>query len=318
MFSNIPKHFTYANIAATLALIFATSGSALAVNNSGFSMNGGGISPANPSASVARATGGRASSLALASAAKAKAKKTKAPARGPAGPKGATGAAGPAGPGGPAGPAGGKGENGAAGSNGTNGTSGESVKVASIATGASECAGHGGAKFTVGSEKAEACNGQTGFTETLPEGKTLKGDWSMTAYAKATFPEGFLTTGVSFDIPLAAAPNAVHLVAAPTKEEEEKDEFPTPPAGCTGNVADPGAEAGNLCVFAREEEDLGKKKICPAGSPQEGIAGETPIHCIASGTGTPEAADPSGFDIVVVANADGLVRYAGTWAVSAE
>jgi hypothetical protein len=123
--------------------------------------------------------------------------------------------------------------------------------------------------------------------------------------------EGIISTGVSFGIPLAAAP-IPHLVRAPTQEEEEKGEFPTPPEGCTGNVTKPGAEAGNLCVFAREEANLGSEKICAAGGPG------TTLLCLLEGITSPETADSSGFVVGVAAKAKGIVRYDGTWAVTAE
>jgi hypothetical protein len=203
--------------------------------------------------------------------------------KGATGPAGAKGETGPAGAKGETGPAGAKGETGAAGSRGETG--------------------------------AEGKPGTTGFTKTLPSGDTLEGNWSLTASAQGAASEGVLTAGVSFGIPLAEAPAAVHLIPAPTSEEEGKGEFPKPPAGCTGNVSSPGAEKGNLCVFAREEHNLTHKKICPAGS---ATAGETPFGCFLNGGSTPETADSSGFDIMAEAEAKGLVFYDGTWAVTAE
>ncbi len=69
------------------------------------------------------------------------------------------------------------------------------------------------------------------------------------------------TTAVSFDIPLKEAPGAIPLIPAPTEKAEEEGIFPTPLAGCTGNVTKPGAEKGNLCIFAREEANVSARKI---------------------------------------------------------
>jgi hypothetical protein len=212
--------------------------------------------------------------------------------KGATGPAGAKGETGPAGARGETGPAGAKGETGPAGAKGETGAAGPK-----------------------GETGAEGKPGTTGFTKTLPSGDTLEGDWSLTASVQGTASEGFLTAGVSFGIPLAEAPAAVHLIPAPTSEEEGKGEFPKPPAGCTGNVSSPGAEKGNLCVFAREEHNLTHKKICAAGS---ATAGETPVGCFSGGGATPETADSSGFDIMAEAEAKGLVFYDGTWAVTAE
>jgi hypothetical protein len=206
------------------------------------------------------------------------------------GPAGAPGAQGPTGPVGKEGPAGKEGKAGTDGENGKDGEKGE--------TGATGATGPAG---------------QTGFTETLPAGKTLEGDWSLFASAAGSGLEGTASTAVSFDIPLAAAP-APHLIPAPTEAEEEKGEFPTPPAGCTGNVSKPGAAPGNLCVFARESRNVGSEKICAAG--EAGQAG-LPVRCVVFHGATPETADPSGFTIVVGAEAKGLVGYDGTWAVTA-
>jgi hypothetical protein len=257
VFSGIRRRLTYTNVAVTLALVFAMSGSAYAASRYVIT------STKQIKPSVLKSLRG-------------------AGVKGATGPAGAKGETGPAGAKGETGPAGAKGETGAAGPKGETG--------------------------------AEGKPGTTGFTKTLPSGDTLEGDWSLTTYVDGTAPEGFLTAGVSFGIPLAEAPAAVHLIPAPTEEEEGKGEFPKPPAGCTGNVSSPGAEKGNLCVFAREEHNLTGKKICAAGST---TAEETPYRCFTH-VETPETADPSGFDIMAAAANGSLVLYDGTWAVTAE
>jgi hypothetical protein len=296
MFQAIRRHVNAATILAFVALVFALTGGAFAASGHGSS------SPAKATASTTVAT---ATATAIATVAKAKPKaKAKAGPRGPAGPRGATGATGATGPAGSTGPTGATGPQGAqgpAGTNGTNGTNGENGKPGK--------------------------NGTTGFTKTLPSGETLKGDWSLTGYA--TKLGGYYSTAVSFGIPLAApltdtgcptseAPCQVHLIKAPNEEQEEKGEYPPAPAGCTGNVTDPGAEPGNLCVFARDESNIQKPggepfaKICPLG------AVARPTNECFSAEPEAQAADSSGFGIFAAAQEAGQVLLAGTWAVTAE
>ena len=248
MFSKIRKRLTYANVAMTLALVFAMSGGAYAASKYIIT------STKQIKPSVLKSLKGA---------------------------KGATGAAGAAGAQGAQGL---KGETGAAGAAGVKGDKGDKGE-----TGAT------GSPWTAGG--------------TLPSGKTLKGDWSVIVDGEVV-----VSTGVSFGIPLAVAPGAVHLIAAPT-ESGGVITYPTPPTGCTGNVTEPGAVEGNLCVFAREEGNVSHKKICPAGS---ATYQEPPLFCFGMGGSTPEAADPYGFDIIAEPTAKGLVQYAGTWAVTAE
>jgi hypothetical protein len=130
------------------------------------------------------------------------------------GAQGAAGAAGPQGPAGPqgaAGPAGAKGETGSAGKEGPQGKQG--------ATGAT------GAK------------GTSGFTETLPSGKTETGAWS----AAGTGP-GTVQSPISFAIPVEPAPTLVYV----------EPEDATPKEGCPGISATglPLAEPGKLCIYA--------------------------------------------------------------------
>jgi hypothetical protein len=155
------------------------------------------------------------------------------------GPQGVQGVPGPQGPQGPQGARGAIGPTGSPGMDGTSGADGKSVEIGSATGG--ECP-DGGSTVQVEGElltKEAVCNGETGFTETLPEGKTLKGVWSFARKGEAS------TTYVpiSFLIPLATAmPEArVHFVAVGE---------PTPPADCQGNVAEPTAAAGSMCIYA--------------------------------------------------------------------
>jgi hypothetical protein len=287
MFSWIRRRVTYANVAVTLALVFAMSGGAFAVTSKG----------------------GGSSATAVATKKKAKTKVL----RGPRGPQGLPGPAGPAGPAGPQGP---KGETGTAGKNGepgkngengapgTAGANGKSVTLAAEPKGAN-CE-EGGTKVEVegnAASKKYVCNGSPWTAGgTLPSGKTLKGVWSLIGVAPKGFEEpggsleeATLVASVSFGIPLSAAPTVNYIpVGGPV------------PSGCSGTAANPNAASGNLCVFAQEEGNdataLPLPMICP----------------VADCTGfSVKGAEPFGFGLATLAKVKGEVGNAGTWAVTA-
>jgi len=244
MLHKLRTHLSYANVAATLALVFALTGGAVAASNHGGS-------------------GGSSHGTLTASVAKKKSKKKSTSTRGPAGPKGATGATGPAGPAGPTGPAGAagaKGENGANGSSGNNGepgtpgtpgASGKSVSVTAIAKGKHECAEQGGAlvKQEGASSGTEVCNGQTGFTETLPEGKTETGTWT----SGSTEGERSEPVSISFPIPLEAGLPPGHGLFVTT--EEQTNQSGESYEHCEGSVAEPKANEGYLCIYQGHTEN---------------------------------------------------------------
>ncbi len=171
-----------------------------------------------------------------------------------AGKPGAPGANGSNGAQGPKGEPGGAGAPGTA---GTPGANGKSVAVTPIAAGEEECAEQGGAEIEREGEPTsatEVCNGQTGFTKTLPEGKVETGTWVL-AYAEEAPPtygsSRTAYTSISFPIPLRhriVGEANVHVIAPPTQNGTTV-EFPTPPEGCSGNLNHPEAEAGNFCLF---------------------------------------------------------------------
>jgi hypothetical protein len=217
MLSRIRKRLTYANVAMTLALVFAMTGGAYAAGK------------------------------VLITSTKQIKPNVLAQLKGKAGAQGPTG---PAGPAGPQGPAGGKGENG---TSGVNGAPGESVSSASVKTTEAACGKLGGSKFTVGGKETLACNGKsgtTGFTETLPAGKSESGNWVSAGAPPYTelFGHPWVPTSIAFNIPLANAP-AVHIIPAETPEEND-------PKGCAGTVSAPAAEPGNLCIFASLEKNV--------------------------------------------------------------
>jgi hypothetical protein len=80
------------------------------------------------------------------------------------------------------------------------------------------------------------------------------------------------------------------------------------PAGCTGNVENPGAESGHLCVFAAfQHNSNGPPVICSSAKPA--------IECLSLGVPA-GAADPSGAYIGVNDESPGLILFNGTWAVT--
>jgi X-X-X-Leu-X-X-Gly heptad repeat protein len=73
---------------------------------------------------------------------------------------------------------------------------------------------------------------------TLASGHTEQGIWWLSDWSESG-SDGASVSSITFPIPLAQAPSAVHYIYL---------NQPTP-SGCSGNVLDPGAAPGNLCVF---------------------------------------------------------------------
>jgi len=172
-----------------------------------------------------------------------------------AGKPGATGATGPAGAPGP------KGDTGAAGKDGTNGTpgapgtpgaAGKSVITEEVLAGETDCNKLGGSKFhTQGSvTNTFACNGETGFTETLPIGKTETGSLAFLAGATGTLG----IVALPFNIPLSNAPEATI--------------YNLPGTDCPGTIAEPKAAPGKLCIYVEGQ-------IFNATSEPEGVGRTT-------------------------------------------
>ena len=109
----------------------------------------------------------------------------------------------------------------------------------------SKCGGQGGAEFKVGSGAATfACNGETGFTETLPPGMTETGTWVV---QEVGVPTGEIPVAFSFPIPLAEGGEEAFFL----NETETSTEAGT--GGCTGSVIEPTAPEGVLCVYTAYE-----------------------------------------------------------------
>ncbi len=170
--------------------------------------------------------------------------------KGPRGPKGAKGDTGPAGPQGPAGAkgdTGAKGDAGTAGSNGSNGANGVSPTGTAFIGAANGCK-EGGVKF-VGANTTVACNGakgQTGFTDTLPSGKTETGMWSFGQTAENPKAAASLVS-ISFNIPLPTGQDPIFVFTKTPGENE---------AECPGTFAEPDASPGYLCAYASELEGV--------------------------------------------------------------
>jgi hypothetical protein len=218
MLSRIRNRVTYANVAATLALLFTMTGGAYAANRYLIT------STKQISPKVLKALRGGS---------------------------GAPGAAGTAGPQGPAGAVGAKGETGTA---GTNGTNGQSVTSKAVTTKEAACEKLGGSEFVSASGKTLACNGREGSPwtagGTLPKGKTEQGMWAYGISKEQA--AGFAS--VSFVIPLEAAP-AIHYINANGKEINGALEEVEPSPECAGGTAvAPKAKPGNLCVYTEAEE----------------------------------------------------------------
>lgn len=157
------------------------------------------------------------------------------------GPQGPAGAAGPQGTAGTNGKDGGAGTNGKDGTNGTNGASVTTTPIEPF----EECGEQEGVMLHSGITETPICNGeagengQTGFTESLPPGKTETGMWGIqgTQEIADASPDESLSTFGSFNIPLASAATA-HFEGEPG--------FAT---NCPGSSASPTANSGHLCVY---------------------------------------------------------------------
>lgn len=121
--------------------------------------------------------------------------------------------AGPQGPAGAPGSAGTQGAPGTAGANGKDGANGVSAEATSFSGAKGPCTA-GGVEVKSAKPAAFVCNGTngtTGFTETLPQGSTETGVWSVEGERQEISPgvsvgQPYYSTPISFPIPLTAAP----------------------------------------------------------------------------------------------------------------
>jgi Collagen triple helix repeat (20 copies) len=284
MFSMIRKRFTYANVAMTLALVFAMTGGAYAAKKYLITST----KQIKPSVlAQLKGASGKNGTAGLAG--------TAGP-TGPAGLGGAKGETGTAGAKGEAGAAGAKGETGTAGTAGATGANGTSVTSKKVEPSEAACNKEGGSEFTAAaSSKTFACNGkqgapgQTGYVATLPSGGTEKGAWSVAGMPVKFFSAEVLYAPISFTIPLETAPEAAHVIE--TGETTE----------CPGGVEKPAAAPGNLCVFIQSKTNV------------KAISSSDP------GAGTVGAVGTTGSVLFVLAETAGQSILAkGTWAVTAK
>jgi hypothetical protein len=287
MFQAMRKQMNPATILALVALVFSVTGGAFAATG-----GGGGAG-----------SGSKATALAMPVAATAK-KKAKAPARGPAGPRGATGAAGSAGS---TGPAGGTGPQGPAGNNGSNGAPGEKGEK-----------GEKGPKGEIGAK------GETGFTATLPSGKTETGEWTFSGAGPGLV--GFVSAQISFPIPLAQAlsgggceegkePCHVHYIATSAGHEvgglkEQTSKY------CKGNAGDPEAAPGNLCIY--EEQTFGVKTTEVFGVDAAEVASITNEGTSGTYKESQDGTGVAGAVVIFDGEAEKANYGLGSWAVTAE
>jgi len=284
MFSPLRNRFGIPGVISVIALVFAMFGGAYAATNSG----------------------GKATSS-------AKAKKGP---RGPRGPKGDTGPVGPAGPAGP------KGDTGANGSNGSPGADGKSVTGVPIAAGGACGPGVTGFAYTLNGVTTNVCNGkngtngQTGFTSTLPPGKTETGAWALgeiVAGEGGALPEA-VRVPISFTIPLAEdlvseecntnPPNncQVHYINGEGKEQVNPATAiePSVAGACLGTAKEPTAAPGNLCVYTTLIENANATNLRIQKTGEEGSGAST-----------------AGANVVFGSIGAGAFGF-GTWAVTAE
>jgi hypothetical protein len=274
MLSPLRNRFGIPGVISVIALVFAMLGGAYAASND----SGG-----------AKAT--------------ASAQKGPPGPRGKRGKPGPPGPAGPQGPAGPAGAAGAKGDKGDTGSPGANGSNGASVTNTKLNPGNVNCE-EGGAEFKVGTGAPTfACNGEPGeegpegspWTAggTLPSEKTETGTWEVVVGPPLEIegeevlpPEG--VAALSFPIRLAA-PLEASQMHFPFEEDFE--------TFCPGEVSEPEADPGNLCVYV-----------------QYGFTLEVPLEFSTMG-GEFFTSSTSGAFISVRANPG--ARAIGSWAVTA-
>jgi hypothetical protein len=191
---------------------------------------------------------------------------------------------------------------------GTPGSNGTSATTESFSGVKGSCTA-GGVVVKSASPEVNVCNGKngtTGFTSTLPSGKTETGTWAYFASAGETSPVGLqgISVPISLNIPLATPITVANTqIFAGT----------TIPAGCSGSVVEGKvleltAEPGHFCLHIAQAE---------GGVSASELHLADPEAQLESGVGTSGA--------VLFSLSEGS-RYsipegtsgAGTWAVTAE
>ncbi|HEX5608673.1 MAG TPA: hypothetical protein VFX45_01115 [Solirubrobacterales bacterium] len=211
-------------------------------------------------------------------------------------------------PGGP-GPAGAAGPKGDTGTAGTNGSPGEPGKPGASVTGTpiaanGVCGKATGVKYTLSATPTNVCSGEdgeTGFVEDLPSGKSLTGTWSFVLPPTKSVVEGIIP--ISF--PISAGTGKAFFF---NSEKVENQEFGT--TGCHWELEEPDAEPestipGTLCVFMHYGEIFSIENLTFQTPGEAGVPGYGP-----SGSylffRKKETAEPE------------LLNPVGVWAVTAE
>lgn len=222
--------------------------------------------------------------------------------RGPAGPVGPPGIPGLPGAAGADGQPGEPGEDGEEGEEGPPGANGKSVLVSNAAPGCPE----GGVTVEVedsgvedeicnGEEGPQGIPGETGFTETLPAGKTEKGLFAIHVTPPVEFA---LPIALSFNIPLPAKIPGAKAVYVPAPPGVNPD-----PTHCPGNVGNPEATEGYLCIYEKSTTNSlfaatsrlsdDEEGADPAGTLMIFVPEEESEPALASGSWAVTAAPPS-------------------------
>jgi hypothetical protein len=249
MFSRIRKRLTFANVAMTLALVFAMSGGAYAAKKYLIT------STKQIKPSVLAQLKGKNGANGVNGI------NGKDGAQGPAGEKGAAGTNGTNGKEGAQGPAG------PTGPKGTNGTNGKE--------GAQGPAGPTGSPWPAGG--------------TLPSGSTETGAWAIEALGRENFGFAVVSTSVSFTIPLVAAAEAHIIGVHEGEGESgfNAATFPAGCKG-TGanpsNVTKPQAMSGNLCVYTLEVSNVTVSQVQAADTTETGHTGKTGAVIVLAGS----------------------------------
>lgn len=153
--------------------------------------------------------------------------------------KGKPGPVGPQGSAGPLGPTGAAGKDGA------------SVTASSFIGVKGTCP-NGGVEVKSTDGTAFVCNGkaggggQAGLPATLPSGKTETGAWALGT------DDGPSVVPITFNIPLAEAPTALHYVNKANEEKTGFEEFHAR-QNCLGSFEAPTAPAGHVCIYTESE-----------------------------------------------------------------
>jgi hypothetical protein len=221
------------------------------------------------------------------------------------------------GPAGLQGPPGAAGKSGADGEKGAPGSNGKSVVVENENTGTANCAGRGGSSFHEegSATKHFACNGQTGFTKTLPSHATETGPWTFGPFEDVSAYPGenrSVLVPLDFPIPLEAelASTTVHLILE--NGEELNSTFEEEPStACKGTAVAPSAEPGNLCIYASTEI------LSPLTLNAKVIINPEGGSYLNPATGA-QGASTAGMGLEIFVREEDGAKAFGTWAVTAE